>query len=108
LALLTEYTKEIDKSMVNATDRLGNSQIGAVSNRIRDMLTQFIISKANEIAEKFLDEKLVNISRAVPVTRLQFMLSAVSATGHLCDSTFQTDTIIDLMSGMVRNYFNLF
>jgi hypothetical protein len=82
-ALLSEYAKEIGENMDNAKRNLGNFQAGAALNRIGDTLAQFIVSKASEIAEKFPNEKLVSIYRAIAVTTLQFILPAVSEMGPL-------------------------
>jgi hypothetical protein len=82
-SLLVKYAEEIRESMANIKANLGTSQSTAALNRINDTLAQFIVSKANEIHEKFPDEGLYKIYRALAITALPYVLPVLSEIGPL-------------------------
>jgi hypothetical protein len=81
--LLAEYAEEIKESMANAKKNLGTSQSAATLNRTNDELARFIVSKADAIAQKFPEEKIDKIHRALTMTALPFILPAISQMGSL-------------------------
>jgi hypothetical protein len=83
MALLAKYEKEIKDNMANAKISLGPSQASATLNHMEDTLTRFIVKNANEIFEKFPNEKLEKIYNTLVRITLRTVLPAISELGPL-------------------------
>jgi hypothetical protein len=81
--LLAEYAEEIKESMANARKNLGTSQAAATLNRTYDEFARFIVSKADAIAQKFPNEEIDEIYRALVTAALPFILPIISQMGAL-------------------------
>jgi hypothetical protein len=83
MAFLSEYVKNLNNDMANIKMSLGPSQTSAALNHIKDMLPRVIVSKANEIFEKFPYEKLKKIYKIIVAATLQVALPTISELGSL-------------------------